>query len=313
MRMVRYNVWDHDPRPITFCKKIGNYGRQSKLNICNTLKSIIKKYNESVCNDDRVSMYTSKELIELCDQTIGWISMGFINKYKHCTDVNEFNKRSKRYSDFMYLSEYLADTKKPDVKYYTVILIHSMILNGIAHYHAKDTGIKSIVVADHIKFMLNNYREEFLTYFMTLCHTLYLWKNFIIEFTHGETSNGNNTIKLIEGEDYINYLKNIIKNQDYTLDFPTNQKRIFEIFDEYSYGNTTWIKKKELTALFNRDINFDKNDVQMLDFIICLLRIGGIYFDTPVDNIEYLLKEKVKEVINDGRQKQNKETGRVNK
>jgi|GEM_PF-945743 len=46
----------------------------------------------------------------------------------------------------------------------------------------------------------------------------------------------------------------------------------------------------------------------MLDFIICLLRIGGIYFDTPVDNIEYLLKEKVKEVINDGRQKQNKET-----
>lgn len=51
----------------------------------------------------------------------------------------------------------------------------------------------------------------------------------------------------------------------------------------------------------------------MLKFIIGIMKYGGIYFDSPVDNIEYLLKEKVKEVINDGRQKQNKETGRVNK
>ena len=305
MKMVRYNVWDHDPRPITFYKKIGNYGRQSKLNICNSLKSIIKNYNESVCTADKISMYHTKELIELCDQTIGWVSMGFINKYKHCTNVNEFNKRAKLYSNIMYLSEYMSDDKKPDLKYYT------MILNGIAHYHANDE-IKSIVIAHHIKFMLNNYREEFLTYFMTLCHTLYLWKNFLLEFTHGETSNGNNTIKLIEGEDYINYLKNIIKNQDYTPDFPTNQKKIFEIFDEYSYGNTTWIKEKELTALFNRDINFNKTDVQMLDFTLSLLRNGGIYFDSPVENIEYLLKEKVKEVINDGRQKEDKSIGKSN-
>lgn len=311
MKMVRYNVWDHDPRPITFYKKIGNYGRQSKLNICNSLKSIIKNYNESVCTADKISMYHTKELIELCDQTIGWVSMGFINKYKHCTNVNEFNKRAKLYSNIMYLSEYMSDNKKPDLKYYTMILISSMILNGIAHYHANDE-IKSIVIAHHIKFMLNNYREEFLTYFMTLCHTLYLWKNFLLEFTHGETSNGNNTIKLIEGEDYINYLKNIIKTQDYTPDFPTNQKKIFEIFDEYSYGNTTWIKEKELTTLFNRDINFDKTDVQMLDFTLSLLRNGGIYFDSPVENIEYLLKEKVKEVINDGRQKQNKSIGKSN-
>lgn len=311
MKMVRYNVWDHDPRPITFYKKIGNYGRQSKLNICNSLKSIIKNYNESVCTADKISMYHTKELIELCDQTIGWVSMGFINKYKHCTNVNEFNKRAKLYSNIMYLSEYMSDDKKPDLKYYTMILISSMILNGLAHYHANDE-IKSIVIAHHIKFMLNNYREEFLTYFMTLCHTLYLWKNFLLEFTHGETSNGNNTIKLIEGEDYINYLKNIIKNQDYTPDFPTNQKKIFEIFDEYSYGNTTWIKEKELTALFNRDINFNKTDVQMLDFTLSLLRNGGIYFDSPVENIEYLLKEKVKEVINDGRQKQNKSIGKSN-
>lgn len=311
MKMVRYNVWDHDPRPITFYKKIGNYGRQSKLNICNSLKSIIKNYNESVCTADKISMYHTKELIELCDQTIGWVSMGFINKYKHCTNVNEFNKRAKLYSNIMYLSEYMSDNKKPDLKYYTMILISSMILNGIAHYHANDE-IKSIVIAHHIKFMLNNYREEFLTYFMTLCHTLYLWKNFLLEFTHGETSNGNNTIKLIEGEDYINYLKNIIKTQDYTPDFPTNQKKIFEIFDEYSYGNTTWIKEKELTALFNRDINFNKTDVQMLDFTLSLLRNGGIYFDSPVENIEYLLKEKVKEVINDGIQKQNKSIGKSN-
>lgn len=303
MKMVRYNVWDHNPRPITFFKKIGNYGRQSKLHICNSLKSIIKNYNESVCNDDRVSMYTSKELIELCDQTIGWISMGFINKYKHCTNVNEFNKRSKLYSDTMYVMEYLSDNRKPDVKYYTMILISSMILNGLVHYHANDNEIKTVDITQHIKFMLDNYREEFLTYFMILCHTLYLWKNFLLEFTFGETSNGNNTIKLIEGEDYINYLKNIIKNQDYTPDFPTNQKKIFEIFDEYSYGNTTWIKEKELTELFKRDINFDKTDVQMLDFTLSLLRNGGIYFDSPVENIEYLLKEKVKEVINDGRQK----------
>ena len=311
MKMVRYNVWDHDPRPITFYKKIGNYGRQSKLNICNSLKSIIKNYNESVCAADKISMYHTKELIELCDQTIGWVSMGFINKYKHCTNVNEFNKRAKLYSNIMYLSEYMSDDKKPDLKYYTMILISSMILNGLAHYHANNE-IKSIVIAHHIKFMLNNYREEFLTYFMTLCHTLYLWKNFLLEFTHGETSNGNNTIKLIEGEDYINYLKNIIKNQDYTPDFPTNQKKIFEIFDEYSYGNTTWIKEKELTALFNRDINFNKTDVQMLDFTLSLLRNGGIYFDSPVENIEYLLKEKVKEVINDGRQKQDKSIGKSN-
>nr|DAQ59953.1 MAG TPA: hypothetical protein [Caudoviricetes sp.] len=311
MKMVRYNVWDHDPRPITFYKKIGNYGRQSKLNICNSLKSIIKNYNESVCTADKISMYHTKELIELCDQTIGWVSMGFINKYKHCTNVNEFNKRAKLYSNIMYLSEYMSDNKKPDLKYYTMILISSMILNGLAHYHANNE-IKSIVIAHHIKFMLNNYREEFLTYFMTLCHTLYLWKNFLLEFTHGETSNGNNTIKLIEGEDYINYLKNIIKTQDYTPDFPINQKKIFEIFDEYSYGNTTWIKEKELTTLFNRDINFNKTDVQMLDFTLSLLRNGGIYFDSPVENIEYLLKEKVKEVINDGRQKQDKSIGKSN-
>lgn len=303
MIMVRYNVWDHNPRPITFYKKIGNYGRQSKLNICNSLKSIIKNYNESVYIGDRVSMYNTKELIELCDQTIGWISMGFINKYKHCTDVNEFNKRAKLYFNVMFLTEYLSNKRKPDIKYCTIILISSMIFNGLAHYHANDTGIKSIDIVQPMKFMLNNYREEFLTYFMTLCHTLYLWKNFLLDFTFGETSNGNNTIKLIEGEDYINYLKNIIKNQDYTPDFPTNQKKIFEIFDEYSYGNTTWIKEKELTELFKRDINFNKTDVQMLDFTLSLLRNGGIYFDTPVDNIEYILKEKVKEVINDGRQK----------
>ena len=310
MRTVNFNRSYDIPRPIRFYKKIGNMGRVIKIKMCNDFKNTIKENNENIYIKDRIGSYPVKALSELCDQTIGWTSMGFIHRYKPTNNISEVTSMVKSLKEDLYKLE-SENFKKTDLFNITVSLIASMMLNCIISSHY--TSVSHIDVDHYIKFLLNNYREEFLTYYMTICHTLYLWKNFILDFTSTEEENGNNSIVLIEAHDFINYLKRALQLEHHCPGFPTNQVKIYEIFDEYSFGNYTWIKEKELKKLFEIDINFNKTDIEILKFSIGIMKYGGIYFDSPVENIEYLLKEKVKEVINDGRQKQNRETGRVNK
>lgn len=310
MKTVNFNKSCDTPRPIRFYKKIGNMGRVIKIKMCNDFKNIIKENNDNIYIKDRLGSYPTKVLCELCDQAIGWTAMGFIHRYKSYNDRNEIISMIKSLKEDLYKLESF-ETKKPNLFNGTVSIITSMITNCIADAHYD--SVPHINVDHYIKYLLNNYRDEFITYFMTICHTLYLWKNFILDFTASEDENGNNSIVIIEAHDFINYLKRALQLRHHCPGFPTNQVKMYEILDEYSFGNYTWIKEKELKKLFELDINFNKNDIDIIKFITGIMKYGGIYFDSPVENIEYLLKEKVKEVINDGRQKQNSETRRVNK
>ena len=287
MKLVQYNVWKNNPRPVKFCKKIGKRGNFIKNRMNNEFTNILKEYNEH--STRKLSSHVIKEMVELFGKTVSWCSLGLITQYKH---VETGDKIMEKYT--FYSSELctFSERKSPDIHYITTIIISSMMLNTLADIHMS-TG--HVEVKYYINYLIDNYRDEFLTHYMTICHTLLMLKNFLINFTNGEEINGNNTLKCIEYSDYIQWMKDNMKNN--CIDFPEKQVKIYKILEEYTFGSTSWINELELKHLFAMDINFEKTDIEILHFVFGIMQFGGIYFKNPVDNIENILKEKIKELL----------------
>lgn len=292
MKIVQYNVWTDSPRPIRICKKIGARGSAIKVKFDTELKNILNSYN---VNNDKLNYKMITEFTTLFNQAISWTSLGFITRYTHSEDYDAMLAKYKLYRDLMYDFMYdEATAKKYNVYYMTTVFISSYMLNILLYIHK--SNINELQVGDFLVHMLNNYRDEFLTAYMNICHTLMMFKNFMLEFTDSECVNGNNTIKCIEYSDYLTYIKNAIK-YDHFKDFPTKQAKLYDsIFNEYVFGSFNWINEIELREIFKTDINFDKTDLDILHFIFGIMQFGGILFRNPIDKIEYLVQLKMKEI-----------------
>ena len=287
MKIVQYNVWKDNPRPVKFCKKIGKRGNTIKNRMNKAFSDILKEYNENT--NKKLNYYIIKEMTELFGQTVGWCSVGFINQYKHVETDDKIMEKYKFYSSELCT---FSEKKNPDIYYITTIIISSIMLNTLVDIHMCNGYIE---IKYCINYLLDNHIDEFITYFMMICHTLFMMKNFLINFTKDEKINGNNTLKCIEYNDYFEWMKdNINKN---CIDFPEKQVKIYEVLDEYIFGSTNWINELELKHLFKMDINFDKTDIEILHFVFGIMQFGGIFFKNPLDNAENIIKERMKELL----------------
>ena len=295
MKIVQFNVWTDKPRPIRIYKKIGAKGSAIRVKYSTELKNILNSYNKS---NNKLNYKMITEFIDLFNQAISWTSLGFITKFSHSTNYDAMLEKYRLYRDLMYNFIYDESTyNNYDVYYMTSIFISGYMLNILLYIHK--SNINELNVEYFLKHMLNNYRDEFLTAYMSICHTLLMFKNFILEFTESESENGNNTIKCIEYIDYLQYIKDAMKNNPFK-NFPTKQEKLYKhIFNEYIFGSVSWVNNIELRELFKIDINFNKTDLDILHFIFGIMQFGGILFKNSVDKIEFLVQHELRGGKND--------------